>query len=492
MFIPRTGRDVVKVLGLRDNILESGETVHPTHRMAVGTLEQTKDEASRFTALSSPFDTAELMPDLADRVRATMKGSHAIATLPYSWEYVLGEKHGDKSPGEPWMLRHGEYKDVLENIEYDKLIEICKLCESEILEGNLSAQEFTFLVHSKFDGYSLSKFTSGRFRTVQGADMMTFFILKRWYGPTVDKLYEYPDWMNVKWNVKDLPRTLYGHSHKRLTAGWDVKAMDRNVNYDDTVDVVNTLDSLSYHPIPEAISEFAIEYNSSGPLVFADGEIMQRCGGNPSGTYLTTILNCMTHFKWMERLKDVVFSPDNELRFSICGDDNLHSVVPGTYLRDGTPIEDFERVRQLVTDELCDSFGAAVEYEPVLTPAGVQLWSPPGLCAPFLDYVLHEEQGFQLCLPKAPYRRCRKAISFSESDVEDPRMTPEVLLGVKGAMAPFYALKALRPTAPSPYPMQLLDELLSKAKKDNPESTAWSSDFSNFIALDRCIPYIEE
>lgn len=493
MRIPRSSRTSIRILKLRDNVLEDGRVIYPTHRIAQGTTEQSKIEAGKFTCVNSPFSVRDDMPDLADRIKKTMKGSYTQRTREYSWEYVLGTKHGDKSPGEPWMLAHAEYKNVLSHIPMEDLIEVCKEVERAILEGDYSPQEFTFLVHSKLDGYGLSKIVEGRYRTVQGADMMTFFLLKRWYGPTVDKLYSNPDWMNVKWNVRDLPKTMRRHSEGRLSAGWDVNGMDRNINYQDILDVVGVLDELSYHPIPEAISDFAVEYNACGPLVYPDGDIDARNGGNPSGTYLTTIINCVTHFKWMEHLKDTVFSPENNLQFQICGDDNLHSVKPGTLLRDGTRIEDFSAVKEAVQNELLDTFGTAVKYEPVLDYGeGTECWAPEGFCAPFLDYILCDLKGFPICLPKAPYRRCRKALSLSDTDVTDPSKTPEVLMGVKGAMAPWYARRALEPEEPSPNPMQILEKHIGDLKRVYPDNEVWLQDFTDVDALLRCVPFIPE
>jgi len=471
LIIPRNPRSELKVLPEREDRLVGNQ-----YRIAQGTLKQAIVEASRFTATCSrlPPITLEEM----ENVRLTLKGRESQSPFqPLSWEVVLQSKKGDKSPGEPWLFKHAVYEDVLKEYPIEDLATIFQRIEEDLESGVLTPCEFSFYVQSKLDGYAAKKFEQQRFRTVQGADMFTFFFMKRWFGSTVKKFYETPDWCHVKWDLRKLSETQVKHSKGRLSAGWDVSGMDRNITNDDINNTVDVLSYCSSFHVPQFALTFAKEYNAYGPLVFADGTIHSRGGGNPSGTFLTTIINCLTHYRWMKCLEKDVFGFEVGLLFSICGDDNLHSVLPGTKLLDGTPVEDFDEVSRQVQEYLSAEFCTSISYEPVLTD-GKPSWAPPGIPAPFLDYAQARRNGFLFPIPRAPYRRCRKVANTSSADVDDDAATCEVLMGVKGANAPFYAMKAVNPKEVFPLPVQKLDILIDRYRNRYPNSPAWTQDFT--------------
>jgi len=487
--LTRKPRMDVKVLPLRDGVDNTGMT----HIMAQGTTEQARVEASRFRAtktFTSQDYSDQYGLDLKEEIADTLghfRPMSPVGLVP--WDDVLKAKKGGKSPGEPWLHRSSTYDEVLEYLATDDktglevLKEILIATEYFILSSEITYKSFTFYVQSKLDGYNFKKVATMRYRTVQCADMVTFFITKRYLGGTMALFYEHSNWMHVMWNPEYLRRTMQSYS-KKYSAGWDVTAMDGNVCASDISDTVDALEHASCKKLPNEISRFLKDYNAFAPLVFADGTMLTRGGGNPSGTYLTTMINCFTHYKWMRVVDIEVFSPENELTFQICGDDNLHSVVPGTHLPDGTPIENFKVVSERVQEVLLSFFGISIEYEESYFN-GTQHWNLPGSCACFLDYFYREVGGVGFVLPRAPYRRCRGLFSTTEADCDDATKTPEVLMGIKVSCAPYYAMRYLIPIGEElPRPLIALEALISDMKVENPNHHSWASDFTDLEALE--------
>jgi len=487
--LTRKPRTSIKVLPLRQGVNTRGMT----HVMAQGTTDQARIEASRFRATRTftsqdYFDSygSELVEEIAETL-GHFRPMGPVGLVP--WEDVLKAKKGGKSPGEPWLHRSSTYDEVLEYLSTDEksgsevLLEILIAAEALIFSGKLTYKSFTFYVQSKLDGYNLKKVKNQRYRTVQCADMVTFFLTKRYLGGTMAIFYEHCDWMHVMWNPEYLRRTMESYS-KKLSAGWDVTAMDGNICASDISDTVDALEFASGRKLPAAMSTFFKEYNAFAPLVFADGSMLPRGGGNPSGTYLTTLINCFTHFKWMRVVEREVFSPENELEYQICGDDNLHCVKPGTKLPDGTPVEDFPEVSARVQETLLHFFGISIEYEESYLD-GIQHWNLQGTCACFLDYFYREVGGVGFVLPRAPYRRCRGVFSTTEADCDDPTKTPEVLMGIKVSCVPYFAMRYLLPACEElPRPIIALEKLIVQMKKADPNHPSWCGDFTDREALE--------
>lgn len=419
---------------------------------ATGSIDDVKKEAKQFINYNVSFD-ADVVEHITDRLQDCIK---TAPTVPLSYEEVIADHLVlSSSSGSPWKVFSPSKKDVLNTLGVDVFVDMLYQIESDVI-NNIYVPTCTWDCFSKSDKYKQEKLKNDRLRTVQSADMMYLCVLTRWvYYPFKKLCRDYEHFMLAFDNTDYITRVTFPFSDK-YTLGLDGTGFDRTVPVQIIAFVMNLLMShTNAHP---NLIHWVTEVAAYGPLLFPDGTLMERYGGNPSGILLTGLINSV----YSEFLKTQVYKalfnvPVNQLKshvdWLITGDDSLD----GFY----TP-PPLEKLLWLF-----NSFGTVFKLEVL---ASGQCYPPgKGTHVPFLARMSLFVGGYALTVP-IEYRR---NLGWYHTLRTDITLTEQYAswVGIRESLMPYYVAHLLDPTYPVPFPVikffEQFDEFRSKLIQRN-------------------------
>lgn len=219
------------------------------------------------------------------------------AAIPktFKMEEFWEDKNMAASLGEPFRAVFASVKDMVEELGMDNVQDYLWAIDEAVKEGCIKAPEdiFTFLVHAKRDKYDLQKLLDGRFRTIQGADFVSLFISYRYFGWASKAMSLDTDECMTSFTEGSFADDLLGNVGYDSYAAVDFSGFDRTEAQNVVQMFIEELGQRGF--VPQNVIDFVRDLVSYGDLVMPDGKIVIRWGGNPSGQYLTTVLNSLYH-----------------------------------------------------------------------------------------------------------------------------------------------------------------------------------------------------
>lgn len=294
------------------------------------------------------------------------------------------------SAGTPYKHQYRSKLELIDALGFNGLCELVADTEDAICRGE--SVEMAFAVFSKKDKYKKKKIDTSRFRTIQGGDVVLLIIMMRWFHRLADTLYEQHPRFYQKKTRQDFGRIISRGFSNKKTVGIDFRGFDRNVNWRFTSRLLQDLgDRVG---MPPALSAHIADVLAFGLLEMPDGEYWMRYGGNPSGQYLTSLLNCLFNDYLKLYSYAVLFQCScqdvvNFVLYVVCGDDSVDGFTPGS---------------EPPLDKLMEAFAVhGMELELDLLE-GDYYPASLGSHAPFLSTVTFCHGGYTVPLPVEPRR----------------------------------------------------------------------------------------
>lgn len=402
---------------------------------AKGSLEDVKREASLFANNSLSFDAKTV-----EFVEKTLKSCLPLQEeSPISFEDVVDlflEK--SSSSGQPWQELDGSKQNMLDRHSRDKIVETLYEYERRIISG----EEFPATVWScisKEDKYKFAKLSSGRLRTIQAGDMFYLCLLIRWVAPAVKAIYDNHPRFLIKFTPEDYLQKVSLAFQNYETFGVDVTGLDRCVPAESIIFTVNFL--CSYTNAPDNVETFLSTVACEGPLQFPDGTWSSaRIGGNPSGIYITTLINCifmdLVMVESCLRLGVLDKVGEGVIKWSITGDDILCGL--------GGQTEGKEVCLALVSE--LQNFNLEVKVDLM---SGGELYPPQLAChAPYLGRVSVQAGDCILAVPTEPRRNLGWYHSYPSRRTLGEKLNSWV--GIRESVLPYVVASTFDPTLPVP------------------------------------------
>jgi hypothetical protein len=241
----------------------------------------------------------------------------------------------------------------------------------------------------KPDKYSLKKSSTGEWRPILVADVLCLFLHQHLFAEMAECAESVHERIGINMTPRRWRDIVVERLARKPTAGVDY------ARYDET-EASQLLYRISLELCEMVgcsfrLSRYVARTVACGWAVTAGGEVIERAGGNPSGQFLTAVLNSLVHeiinFDCWGRVLEV--PPSEVLAFvdwCVVGDDEL--VAPPSV----------ESLLEFIVESE-GSFGIACKSD---LCAG-RLY-PPGCHASFLSRVSLRIRGYDLLLPSEPTR----------------------------------------------------------------------------------------
>jgi len=352
---------------------------------------------------------------------------------PLEWDIVIEQLLQLKTGvGQPWKQVYPNKQAMLDDFTQAGLIEYLETLEREVLDGRIFP-EFTWDVFSKLDKYKKSKLDNNRLRTIQGGDVILLMLMLRWFYPAVKDLYHrHSRYYVVADNHTFVERVTmaFAESH---TCGMDATGFDRGVPANVIERVMTVL--LDRSGCPDALQALMVDAVAYGQLQLPWGELLAKVGGNPSGVFLTTIINCafndLMHIEVYQGLYGLDF--DSCCHWIVTGDDSVDGFRKGASLP--TP------------DELISEFSNfGLEYKIDLLDG--EFYPPElGCHAPYLSKVSVVRDGVVVPVPSEPRRNLGWYYTIPETPLSTQLAS---IIGIRESLMPFMVVQALDPSYPVP------------------------------------------
>ena len=387
-----------------------------------------RDEAEKFAANTVRFKESTW--------RRFFKDWDACADKKYEplpWDIIIENLlEMNTGVGQPWKQDYRNKGDMLKDFTQSGLIDYMQSLEDAIVKDGYFP-EFTWDVFSKLDKYKKSKLDTNRLRTIQGGDVVLLILLLRWVHPVVKHLYNRHGRFYVVADSHTFAKRVTAAFAKSYTCGLDATGFDRGVPANVMERIL--VDLCDKSGCPDAITVVLMNSSVYGSLQLPWGELLDRYGGNPSGIFLTTILNCafndLMHIEVYEALFGADF--DKFVHWIITGDDSVDGFKSGPGLPPPPSPE-----------TLVDRFSQfGLEYKIDLLADG---YFPPifGCHAPYLSKVSVIRDGFVIPVPVEPRRNLGWYHTVDPSKPMSKQL--DSIVGIRESLMAYKVCEALDPT----------------------------------------------
>lgn len=356
---------------------------------------------------------------------------------PLSYATVLMEKAPKTSVGLPLQVMYASMGDYFptpngdEEIE-DSLIneELCAIILQELheIEAGILKGQYPPVVWRGFpkrDKYTAAKIESGRYRIVSCAPLYFFAIMKRYFGPLV----EFLETRIRQFHLITTEDLTYAKVVSRLcdlySLGIDYSSYDKNSVSTLLIKSIEVLYRLSNGSIPEHIYDFvtsALAHPTTALFhELEDGsatlELYDLCGSNPSGQFLTSWCNTMTHlihttfYLLIEHnIQPLDYWTDHSPLISVeTGDDGIEASHDEQFL---------QIVANTLPDFINNYFAIPAEVDLLTGLDGTKKLYQPELLAPYLNTLwITRKDGTYYPLYSDPTRLVPKAMYLTTNEI---------------------------------------------------------------------------
>jgi len=292
------------------------------------------------------------------------------------------------TPGEPFDTRFANYNHLLGECSVPLIETWLEEVISDV-EGGGDGYVPLFRAHTKADRYSEKKRSTAEWRIILGSDVVCLFLFQMFFAELNERAeLEHPRvgvFMSpARWDAIVVRRLA-----TRKTAGVDYSNYDQTESCELLAVIVREL-ALAVG-CSEKMAEYLACCAAHGWGVTCDGVVVERAGGNPSGQYLTSVLNSLYHEVinftcWAQVLDIDEDSVLGHVDWCVVGDDELVAPTSASDLKD-------------FVSESGSRFGIVVKADLV----DGQLY-PVGAHASFLSKVTVLVSEHILVLPSEPTR----------------------------------------------------------------------------------------
>lgn len=216
--------------------------------------------------------------------------------MPYvlNWEEIVKSLNMKASPGEPYRKVFNTNKALFDALGENTIRESFEEMERKLVSGELDSSNFetTFLVHSKRDKYALKKLKTAKFRSIQGGDLFLLYIMTKFFT-WVSKTMNAHEGVMTSYLLNEFCEKFFASVGTDCFVGVDFSAFDRT-QAENLIRMI--LQSIGEKcEIPEKLLKWVVDQVASAPLTMPNGYVFERFGGNPSGQFLTTVVNTVYH-----------------------------------------------------------------------------------------------------------------------------------------------------------------------------------------------------
>ena len=370
---------------------------------------------------------------------------------------VVKGKDLKSSVGMPWKFYFADYGCMVAEFGYEEIAQMVEELEESIIQGK--PYTTLFYLFSKLDKYTSSKINKRGFRSIQVADVFLLFIMQKYFAQMVKELEMAAIQMFLVTDVDSYAMRMQSHRN-RHSFGVDFSAYDKTESSD--------LMRMSFRllcsrvVIPSQVASF-IEEAICCPVYILPVEetpIYGSGGSNPSGQFLTSVMNTLNHIIMnavcVHEALGVPFERylDNNsgvARMTGTGDDGVESF---------STEKDARTMMKAFPELLYSIFGVTAKIDGWLDDDGNVNPYPPGVLPPYLSSVEWEMPGGSVVIPSRPTRSLATLQFENPADAKKDGLYEEKLLGVSVSMSGFDNILYGDPTYPIPQAYYDLREVM--------------------------------
>lgn len=416
---------------------------HIDYMYCKGPAEDLKGEMGKLISGSVNYDLTEI----ERAMKAWIRNRVPVKVAPSDYEICVRQKDLKSSVGMPWKFYFPDYSAMVDEFTYEGIANIMEEFERNILEGKPYIS--FFYLFSKLDKYSASKVETSSYRSIQVADVLVLFLMQKYFATVIKQLEVEARQMFLITDIDSYALRTDDH-RQRYTFGVDFTAYDKT----ESSDLMRTSFRIlcSRVQIPQRIADF-IENAVCAPvyLIPLDGTPIYASGGsNPSGQYLTSVMNTLNHIIMnsvcVHEALGVPFdeyleNASDEARMVATGDDGIESF---------DNLSSAKIMMEAYPPMLYNYFGIVAKIDGVTHPDGSIQPFPPGVLPPYLSTVEWQIPGGQAIIPCRPNRVLATLQYVNIADAQIEGLYDEKIRGVSVCLSGFDNVIYSDPTYPIP------------------------------------------
>jgi hypothetical protein len=367
---------------------------------------------------------------------------------------------------------------MMEEFSMEELVGTMQEIEAAIMAG----EDFMSLFYcfSKRDKYGPKKVIESRFRSIQCGDVFLLWLCQRWFSALVEFLEDKVPQFFVITSEDQYQQKVSDRLRDGFSFGVDFKAYDKSETGDIMDRSLRLLASMT--KTPPVLVDFFVRTCCAPVLLLPGGDIVSPSGSNPSGQYLTSIMNSLNHLVYNAcAYRDLLGIPFDAYlgdasvaRSVMTGDDGIETLSN----RDSAV-----SVMSQLPAYLLHTFGVVAKIDAV-QDGGEMLPYPKGILPPYLSMVEVAVPGARILVP-ARFNRLLPTLQFVTShDQRHPsltQLTKERIVGIYTVACGFEACRYLRSGYPVP---QAYLDFCQYAKEMDVELPNRHASFDGALMLD--------
>lgn len=372
---------------------------------------------------------------------------------PLSWAEALESKDPKTSVGIPLTNSYSNYEDLLSDFSVEELATIFQEIEDDLI--NTSIPIGSWKPFPKFDKYSSRKVRESKFRLVSVGNLFLLTLCKKYLELTTRTLEEaipqfYLITGNEQFVQKYVQRQLNSYSW-----GVDYTAYDKNSSGYFILKMFELLDRLTQRSIPKRVLDYLALSIAQPVSIMVDHtgstNVFLLSNSNPSGQYLTSFTNSLTHIlhnslfllvHYKVETYDFLHDQSPLLKSVMTGDDGVDSSATK---------EMAEKVSQELAAFVEYYFNIPVKLDLYINEQGQSEPFPPGLAPVYLNKCLvinNNGQGY--LFPANPRRLIPRLLFAQENEIKGNlrSLMQERSLGIAQEIKPYLIHQYLNPALP--------------------------------------------
>jgi hypothetical protein len=394
----------------------------PTHLLAVGDEQSLVAEASRFC--DTPVVDVGSYFSLTTALNCVIKVIQTVPVEHLSFPDMLKCKDKKGSTGEGYnfvgnfgVLLGPELPDgTFTNQQL--LFDHVKFLISSLRDPNLPFPLQTFSVFLKTDKYALAKILNHVFRTIQAMSLGLHMLMLYYFFFAEKRLKTiFRDQVLVGILTSEVPDRYGWDEMNSYSIGYDFTAMDRS---ESSTLIFPIIRAFGRH-MGQHIADYFAFVITFGMLTVTPTLSFWRSGGNPSGQYLTTMVNCLIaiylhtatlhHLGWLPTDQILCDNPVDSsgktrwLKIRIVGDDGL------IMAKDKSVLIQYKEALDFIISLTFYTEGTGIKWDSVI--------APPGVGSVFLDTFIGLIGGIPTQVPSRFIRSVPRCLQTHSSPLVD-------------------------------------------------------------------------
>ena len=197
-----------------------------------------------------------------------------------------------KSVGEPFDQTFANFGNLIATKSSVTIVTWVKEVLEDVKKGG-DGHCPLFRAHVKADKYNEKKRRTGTWRATLGADLVCLFLQQHLFAELAEAAERVHDRIDIHVTAERWNTIVVDRSARHETAGVD----DSNYEETESSELLSRIAQSLCHMVgcSELLERYVVRIVAYGWGLDSLGNVVERAGGNPSGQYLTGVLNSLDH-----------------------------------------------------------------------------------------------------------------------------------------------------------------------------------------------------